>query len=185
VSRRHAATVVVLFVTLLGQSGARAHGSEDHPTGTLAVPAAGSASLAVEDIGPGETLQWMWEPRSGGAGHLSTRLVWTDVAGHEQASPADPPGQTFGRFVAPRDLGGVRLVWQNTGDRPALVEWSYHASAPFWLRPDMFLPAMIPVLLLAACYAAAKALDRRTRRARARRERPGAIIAKERTHESQ
>ena len=163
---------VVVFCTLFALIGARApsvmahHGSMDSPTGTLMVPPGGSTSISIDKSVAGDTIQWTWTVALIPPEKLSTQFIWTDSPGREHALAPDPPGQTFGTFIAPEDFSGARLVWRNTAEVAAVGQWSYGASAPFWNRPNIFLPAMIPVFLLAACYALAKIVDARTRRLR-------------------
>jgi hypothetical protein len=162
------------FVTLLallalvspGARGAAAHhASEDHPKGTFAIPAAGSGSIPIDGVRPGDRLQWTWTVASGNAEKVSAQLAWTASSGAErELSP--PTSVPFGTFVAPDEFVAARLIWHNAGDAATEIEWAYAASAPFWRRPDIFLPALIPVLFVIACYAAGKTIDRRARRRR-------------------
>ncbi len=169
---RRTASALFALLTLMGVRAPAVlahHGSEDGPRGMLTVPAGGSAWIPIEKSDPGDTIQWTWtialaSPAS--PEKLSTQLVWTDSSGQEHAVTAGPPGQAFGTFVAPGDFKCARLVWRNAGEVAAEVHWNYAASAPFWRRPNMFLPALIPVLFLVASYWLGKAIDARARRRR-------------------
>lgn len=139
--------------------------STDHPSGALAVPGDASAVLWIDGCRPGDTLQWRWTVASGSPAALSTQVRWHDASGRMLASPSDPAGQTYGTFVAPRDFHeGLALVWQNAGPAPVTVQWEYGVSPDFWRRPDILLPALIPVLLLIAAYAGGRLIDARARR---------------------
>lgn len=158
----------VLMVVLLGALVAQAaahHGSETVPTGTLVVPPGGTASIALADVGPGERMQWVW--KSSTPERVSMQLLWHDRAGREYTLFPDETQETFGMFLAPAAFGGARLVWRNAAAAPVQVEWTYHTSAPFWRRPDMVLPALIPILFLIGAYPLGWAIDAR-RRARRR-----------------
>ncbi|HSE96184.1 MAG TPA: hypothetical protein VLD61_09835 [Methylomirabilota bacterium] len=160
--------VLILGLALIGAPEAPAHhGSEDSPRGTLTVPSESSAEVPVLETRPGDRLQWTWTVVSGSPEHLLGLLAWTDAAGREQEFKPGPDGQTFGSLVAPDGFRDARLVWRNAGSGAVTIEWTYGASAPFWRRPDMFLPASIPVIFLVACYVVGRAIDRRARRLRA------------------
>jgi hypothetical protein len=164
---RLAGLLLVLALTLVGIPGADAgHGSMDNPAGTLVIPGGGSAEIPVGQTRSGDTLQWMWQVLSGSPAGVVGILVWTDTAGREQEYAAGPDGQLFGTFVAPDEFRDARLVWRNAGAAEVQIHWTYGASPRFWRRPDIFLPAMIPVILLVGCYVAARAIDRRARRHR-------------------
>jgi hypothetical protein len=155
--------LAVFLGTLVCQAAAH-HGSEAVPTGTLVVPAGGTASIALTDVGPGERIQWVWNTPI--PEHVSMQVFWHDGAGRQYALFPDETQETFGTFVASAAFGGARLVWRNAAAAPVQVEWSYHASAPFWRRPDMVLPALIPIIFLIGAYPLGWAIDarRRTRR---------------------
>jgi hypothetical protein len=165
--RRLAKAGVVLWVVLgaLVSQAAAHHGSETVPTGTLVVPASGTASIALADVGPGERIQWVWNTST--PARVSMQLLWHDMGGREHALFPDGTRKTFGMFLAPAAFGEARLVWRNAGAAPVQVEWTYHASAPFWRRPDMVLPALIPIIFLAGAYPLGWAIDAR-RQARRR-----------------
>jgi hypothetical protein len=164
--------VLIASWLILGWMGAGAreaaalHGSEDTPKGTLAVPGGGSAWIPVQQTQPGDTLQWTWTVVSGSPDGVSALLVWTDDSGRLQQFAPGPAGQAFGTFFVPRTFQGARLVWRNPGTAAAEIRWEYGASAPFWQRPDMFLPALIPVILLLACYLIGRVIDRQARHRR-------------------
>ncbi|HEX9867018.1 MAG TPA: hypothetical protein VGC99_00235, partial [Candidatus Tectomicrobia bacterium] len=155
--------MLVLLGALVFQ--AAAHGSEDVPVGILTVPPGGATSIAIELSGPGDRVQWVWNASA--PERLSMQFLWHDMAGREYALFPDGTRETFGMFVAPAEFGGARLVWRNAGAAPVEVEWTYHASAPFWRRPDMVLPTLIPIIFLAGAYPLGWAIDAR-RRARRR-----------------
>ena len=155
------------LVVLMGAQASSAHAhhpSDDHPTGTLVVPAATSSWIQVEGTRPGDRLQWTWVATSGTTESLAVDLMVTDSFGRERTVLSSPAGQTFGTLVAPEGFTEARLVWRNGGDTDAEVSWAYGASAPFWRRPAMFLPALIPVFLIVACYAVGTIIDRARRR---------------------
>ena len=156
--------MAVILGALASQTVAH-HGSETVPTGTVVVPPSGTASVALGDVGPGERIQWVWNTST--PERVSMQVLWHDRAGREYALFPDGTRETFGTFVAPAEFGGARLVWRNAATAPVQVEWTYHASAPFWRRPDMVLPALIPIIFLAAAYPLGWAIDAR-RRARRR-----------------
>jgi hypothetical protein len=163
--------VATLFAILVLASAwapsAGAHESSDAvPTGIIKVHAGASVSLPIEAINPRDTLQWIWAVVSGSPAALTTHLFWTDASGREHAVEPDQAGRTFGTFIAPADLAGARLVWRNMGDSSAEIQWSYGCSADFWRRPDMYLPALTPVLLLIGAQILGKAIDARGRRRR-------------------
>lgn len=140
---------------------AQAHEDTDTShTGSLQVGARQTASVLIEGSEPGDTMQWNWAARTAEASNISAELLWTDISGQEHAASAEQAGQTFGTFVVPQNYAGARLVWINSSDAPATVEWSYGSSAPFWRRPSMFLPAMIPILLIPVAYLAGRYVDR-------------------------
>lgn len=163
---------VVVFCTLFTLIGVRApsalahHGSMDNPTGPLMIPPGGSASISIDKSVAGDTIQWTWTVAGVPPEKLSTQFIWTDSLGQVHALAPDPPGRTFGTFVAPEVFSGARLVWRNSAEAAVVGQWSYGASAPFWSRPNIFLPALIPVFLLIGCYGLARILDGRARRRR-------------------
>ncbi len=182
--------IVLLFAVLalmgVGAPSALAHhGREDTPKGTLTVPAGGSTSIPIERTVPADTVQWTWTiaPTSPASPvQLSAQLFWTDSSGQERAADAAQEGRTFGTFVAPEDFKSARLVWRNTGGIAADVEWNYGVSASFWRRPDMILPASIPVIFLVAAFVLGKSVDARARGRRQARsaeavDRPSVIHA--------
>ena len=134
--------------------------SDAIPDGALNIPAGGRAAVFL-DIERDDFLQWTWTEQSAQAGDLSTQLIWTDVAGREHVLAPLPLGQTFGNFTAPRDLLGARIEWHNAGAYPHVVAWSYYTSAPFWQRPEYFLPAMLPLFLLAGAFYFGRRIDQR------------------------
>jgi hypothetical protein len=136
--------------------------SDRIPDGTVSVPAGGKAALYL-DVNARDFLQWTWNEQSGRNGDLSTQLIWTDTDGQEHEAAALPAGQTFGNFQAPEDLLGARLEWRNAGTTVAKVQWSYYTSAAFWRRPEYFLPALLPLFLLAGAYCVGGLIDRRRR----------------------
>lgn len=136
--------------------------SDDTPEGRLNVPAQGRATIIL-DISPRDFVQWTWTDANGQAAALATQLVWTDAAGVEHRVDRLPAGSTFGNFDAPAELASARLEWHNTGAAAASVAWSYSASAAFWKRPEFFLPAMLPLFLLAGAYYFGRRIDRRNR----------------------
>jgi hypothetical protein len=145
----------VVLGTLVAQ--ASAHGSEDIPTGIMTVPPSGTASITIAYANPSDTIQWEW--KASVPERVSGQLLWQDLRGRDNALAPDTSQQPFGMFVAPADLTEARLVWRNTGDTPAKVEWVYHVSAPFWRHPDMVLPALIPFFFLIAAYPLGRAID--------------------------
>lgn len=160
---------LVLIAFVLAPSGVWAlHGSEDVPSGRLIVPAGGSAAIPLDGADSGDRIQWTWTVAGGDPAQLSTWLHWVDGSGQEHSLAPDPSGQTFGSFVAPADFARGRLAWRNAGAEPVAVEWNYVASAPFWRRPDMFLPALIPVIFLVAAYSMSRVIDRRRRQSSTR-----------------
>lgn len=136
--------------------------SDAVPDGALNIAAGGKATLNI-DINRGDFLQWTWSEQEGRTAELSTQLVWTDAAGKEHALPALPAGQISGNFDAPDNLLGARIEWRNTGAESRKVNWSYYTTAPFWTRPEYFLPAMLPLFLLAAAFYFGRRIDRRRR----------------------
>jgi len=140
-------------------SQAAAHGSEDVPVGRVTVPPGGVAAIAIEHAGPGDRIYWGWNASA--PERLSVQLLWHDLGGREYALSPEGTRQPFGTFVAPAAFDGARLVWQNAGDAPVEVEWTYHASAPFWRRPDMVFPAPIPIIFLVGAYPLGRAIDAR------------------------
>jgi hypothetical protein len=154
----------VVLGTLVSQASAH-HGSATVPTGTLVVPASGTASIVLADVGPGERIQWVWNTST--PERVSLQLLWHDRAGREYALFPDETRETSGMFLPPAAFGGARLVWRNAGAAPVQVEWTYYASASFWRRPDMVLPALIPILFLVGAYPLGWAIDAR-RQARRR-----------------
>ena len=168
-SARRSVVVLCAFFALIGARAPSAlahHGSMDNPTGPLMVPPGGATSILIDKTVAGDTIQWTWRVALIPPEKLSTQFIWTDSLGAEHALAPDPPGQTFGTFVAPEDFGGARLVWRNNAEVAAVGQWSYGASAPFWSRPNIYLPALIPVFLLIGCYGLARVLDGRGRRRR-------------------
>jgi hypothetical protein len=166
-SARRSVVVICTLFTLIGTwaPSALAHlGSMDNPSGPLMIPAGGSTSIPINQSVAGDTIQWTWSVALVPPEKLSTQVIWVDSLGQEHALAPDPPGRTFGTFVAPETLRGARLVWRNAGEVAAVGQWSYGASAPFWSRPNIYLPALIPVFLLIACYALAKVVDGRVHR---------------------
>ncbi len=155
---------VVAFIAIAAPPASAHHGSEDTPHGTVTVPAGGSAWIPIEKTGSGDTIRWRWEVASGAGEHVSAQLVWIDSTGQEHEVAAQSPRQPSGLFVGPKDYQAGRIVWTNTGAAPAAVWWNYASSAPFWRRPAIFLPAMIPVFFLAGAYVLGKSLDARVRR---------------------
>lgn len=136
--------------------------SDDTPEGRLNVPAQGRATIFL-DISPRDFVQWIWSDDNGNTAALSTQLVWTDTAGVEHQQARLPAGTLFGNFDAPANLASARLEWHNAGSAPGSVAWSYSASAAFWKRPEFFLPAMLPLFLLAGAIYFGRRLDRRNR----------------------
>ena len=125
VARSFLAFLAVLALMGTGAPGTLAHhASADQPTGTLAVPAAGSASIPIEGTLPGDTLQWTWAKASAAPESLSARLVWMDSSGREHEFVPSLAGRTFGTFVAPEGFTGARLVWRNAGEVAAEVQWA-------------------------------------------------------------
>jgi hypothetical protein len=151
--------MLVVFLGALVSQAAAHHGSETVPTGTLVVPASGTASIALADVGPGERIQWTWN--SSAPERVSMQVLWHDKAGREYALFPDETRETFGTLVASAEFGRAWLVWRNVGAAPVQVEWTYHASAPFWRRLDMVLPALIPILFLVGAYPLGWAIDAR------------------------
>jgi len=157
--------LVVLILVSVWSPYAGAHdGSEGSPSGITKVHAGASASLSIQAINPRDTLQWLWTAISGSPANLTTQLFWTDATGREHAVGPDPAGQPFGTFIAPADLAGARLVWRNNGNSPAEIHWTYGCSPHFWRRPDIYLPALIPVFLLIGAQVVGKAIDARGNR---------------------
>ncbi|MEK7557540.1 MAG: hypothetical protein AAB538_06165 [Patescibacteria group bacterium] len=155
-------TLCLLIVTAGWTNSAQAHeGTDTSHSGVLHVPSFGTAAVPVEGCKPGDTMQWTWGVATAYASTVSAKLLWTDTSGQEHTAPAEQAGQTFGTFVAPQDFANARLVWTNSNDTPAEIDWSYGAEAPFWRRPEMFLPAMIPILLIPVAYLLGRYVDRR------------------------
>lgn len=136
------------------------------PVGHLKV-SPGDRGVLHLDINPKDTLQWTWDEKDGQTELFSSQLIWTDDAGVEHELSPEPRGRTVGSFKAPSDLLGARLEWHNAGDVEAEVLWAYHSTASFWRRPELFLPAMLPLFLLAGAFYLGRKMDRRTRDARA------------------
>jgi hypothetical protein len=136
--------------------------SDETPEGRLNVPPQGRATIIL-DISPRDFVQWIWSDDNGQAAALSTQLVWTDTAGVEHTLARLPAGALFGNFDAPANLASARLEWHNGGNAAGSVAWSYSASAAFWKRPEFFLPAMLPLFLLAGAIYFGRRLDRRNR----------------------
>jgi hypothetical protein len=165
-ARRLLTLVFVLLIVLVPSARpARAHfGSMDNPRGVLTVPKGGSAWIQVQNSAPGDTIQWTWSigiTSAASEERVFAELVWTDSSGRQHTSDPASAGHTFGTFVAPRDFTSARVLWRNTDDVTATIQWGYGASAPFWGRPSLYLPAMIPIWLMIVAFVLGKAVDAR------------------------
>lgn len=156
----------VLLLNCAGAAQAIDIVRDNVPVGHLKV-LPGDRAVLYLDINPKDTLQWTWDEKDGRTGQFSSQLIWTDVAGVEHELSPEPRGRTVGSFNAPSDLLGARLEWHNAGDVEGEILWAYHSTAWFWKRPELFLPAMLPLFLLVGAFYFGRKMDRRKRDARA------------------
>ncbi len=151
-ARATALLAAVAIATIAATPGAAAHAKVPDPiVGRSTIPAGTSVPILVDDLHGRDTL-WVEFIVAEGPG-LTATVTWTDSAGGKHSERAQSTPTTHGefRFVAPDTLAGATIVIANPGTTDATVDHQHLASAPFWRSPNLWFPAVLPFLFLAAC----------------------------------